>query len=104
MGMRVLILASSLVLFACDSPSPWMRAATAHKAEAGGHHFTVWRQDDRVEIIRHGMAARADQAGLRALMAQVARDTTGCRLRPASVSGDTGVLRAQLICDGPEDG
>lgn len=97
--MRHSLLVSCLLLIGCDSPSPWMRDAIPHETEAGGYRFTVWQLDDKVEIIRHGMAARTDQPDLRALMAQAARDTTGCRLRPGSVSGDTGVLRAQLICD-----
>jgi hypothetical protein len=32
-------------------------------------------------------------------MVQAAQATTGCVLRPETIEGDTGVLRAQLQCD-----
>jgi|LFIK01.1.fsa_nt_gi hypothetical protein len=96
------VLALCLILTACDSPSPMMRGATHHEAEIGGYRITVWQQADRVEIIRHGMARRADQPQLREIMVQAAQQTTGCQLRPGSIEGDTGVLRARLDCSQPD--
>ncbi|MCC5962680.1 MAG: hypothetical protein JJU09_06090 [Rhodobacteraceae bacterium] len=91
-----------LILAACDSPSPMMQGATHHETEIGDYRITVWQQAEQVEIIRHGMARRADQPQLRAMMVQAAQQTTGCHLRPDSIEGDTGVLRARLDCSQPD--
>lgn len=97
--MRFCLALSVMLLAACDSPSPWMQGGTRHEVLLEGYRFTIWHQGNAVEIIRHGYAARADQPRLRPLMAQAARQATGCSLRPGSVEGDTGVLRAHIDCD-----
>lgn len=65
----------------------------------GETRFTVWRMGSQIEIIRHGYLQPAKQAELRARMLQAARMTTGCEIRPGTVEGDTGVMRARLDCD-----
>jgi hypothetical protein len=88
-----------LTLGACDQPSPHLWGAQGTRAQAGGYAVTVWRRGDRVEVIRHGYAPRADQPALRPAMAQAIVDVTGCAVRPNSLEGDTGVLRAAIDCD-----
>lgn len=87
-----------LTLVGCDQPSPQMRGAVALPAQAAGYDLTIWRSADRVEVIRHGFAARHDQPALRPAMARAIVDVTGCALRPGTLDGDTGVLRAALDC------
>lgn len=96
--MRLIPFALLVLGAACDSPSPWMARATATPVEVAGFRMTLWRADDQVELIRHGYASRAEQAGLRTIMAQVLVEETGCALRPGTLEGDTGVLRARLAC------
>lgn len=94
------VLVSLFLLAACDSPSPQMGAAVPTHLSRGGYDITVWRSGNRVEAIRHGMARRADMPYLRATLVQAMRDATGCAVRPATVEGDIGVLRARIDCDG----
>lgn len=90
-----------LALAACDSPSPLMQGGTRYEQTLDGYRFTIWRKDNRVEIIRHGYAPRAHQTGLKDSMASATTRATGCTLIPSSIEGDTGVLRAQLTCAAP---
>lgn len=99
MRLFILVLLYASLLASCDSPSPWMQGATRHETSLDGYRFTIWQKADHVEVIRHGYAPRADQPKLRGLMVQAAQQTTGCRLQPDSVEGDTGVLRLKLACD-----
>lgn len=96
--MRI-VLILLLALAACDSPSPLLGSAEPTRLHRAGYDITVWRSDDRVEAIRHGMARRADMPRLRTVLMQAMRDATGCALRDGSVEGDIGVLRARLDCD-----
>ena len=65
---------------------------------AEGYEMTLWRAGDRVEVIRHGYAPRADQPRLRPAMAHAIPGLTGCAISPGSLEGDSGVLRARLDC------
>jgi hypothetical protein len=87
-----------LVLLACNRPSPGMVGAVSVQGQAAGYDVTLWRAGDRVEIIRHGYAPRADQPALRPAMADAIVTLTGCQIRKDSLEGDSGVLRAQLSC------
>lgn len=97
--MRFLSFLALCVLLGCDSPSPGMSRGAQSEVFIDGTRFTVWRQDDKVEVIRHGFARRGDQSRLKDLMAQAAQTASGCPLRAHSIEGDTGVLRARLVCD-----
>lgn len=70
----------------------------AVKFAAEGYEMTLWRAGDRVEVIRHGYAPRADQPRLRPAMARAIPELTGCAIYPGSLEGDSGVLRARLDC------
>lgn len=97
--MRFVALFLSGSLVACDSPSPNMTGSERYALQIDGYDLTVWQKHTQVEVIRHGFARREDQSRLQELMARAARDATGCALRPDSITGDTGVLRATLDCD-----
>ncbi|PZX47291.1 hypothetical protein LY56_00587 [Roseinatronobacter thiooxidans] len=88
-----------VLLAACDSPSPGMHGQTHFETQIEQTRFTVWQRGSKVEIIRHGFIRPTDQPRMKALMVQAAQATTGCMLRPETIEGDTGVLRAQLQCD-----
>jgi len=97
--MRVFSLAVVILLVACDSPSPGMQGEGHFKTEIEGVKITIWQKRDKVEIIRHGFAYRQDSSRIMCLMVQAAGSVTGCRLRPETIEGDAGVLRARLECD-----
>lgn len=97
--MRLLPLLATVFLMSCNSPSPQMVTADRHDVQIEGFAFTVWRRDKHVEIIRHNFVRVRHQSNLRGLMVQAAQQATGCKLRPESITGDTGVLRAELDCD-----
>ena len=86
-------------LMACDSPAPWLAHGTATPVQAAGYAMTVWQAGDNVEVIRHGYAPRNDQPQLRPAMARAIVDVTSCAIRPGTLEGDSGVLRAKLDCD-----
>jgi hypothetical protein len=92
------ILPLVLILTACDSPSPQMRAAQPTRFVAEGHAMTLWRDGEDVAVIRHGYAPRAIQPRLRPAMARAMVEQTGCTIRPGTLDGDSGVLRARLDC------
>ncbi len=98
-GMRLALAMFLALIAACASPSPQMRGGKVMEASAGNYPLTIWRKGTQVEIIRHGYAGRADQASLRYKMAKATEAATGCALRPGSIEGDSGVLRARLDCD-----
>ncbi|WP_142080037.1 hypothetical protein [Roseinatronobacter monicus] len=57
-----------------------------------GTRFTVWKHQDKVEVIRHGFARRADQSRLKGMMAQAAETATGCALHPRGGRGNSDQL------------
>jgi len=76
-----------------------MHGQTRFDAQIEQMRFSVWQRGSTVEIIRHGFIRPTDQPHMKALMVQAAQATTGCMLRPETIEGDTGVLRARLQCD-----
>jgi hypothetical protein len=97
--MRLFPILLPALLCACDMPSPHLRGGERLETQIDGHRLTIWRKGSDVEIIRHGYAPRATQTGLQARMVAATQAATGCSLPPASIDGDTGVLRARLACD-----
>ncbi|MGY6696835.1 MAG: hypothetical protein ACXIUW_12555 [Roseinatronobacter sp.] len=97
--MRLLFLFLPIFVAACNSPSPAMRGGNMTEVMIEGTRLFVWRKGSQVEVIRHGYVQPAKQAGLRARMLHAAALTTGCEIRPGTVEGDTGVMRASLNCD-----
>jgi hypothetical protein len=100
-AMHTLKIFSLVLLCACDSPSPGMRTGAHYATQVEGISFTIWRRHDTVEIIRHGFIRRQDHTHIKRYMAQAVQSSTGCTLRPETIEGDTGVLRARLACSDP---
>lgn len=72
----------------------------AAKAEitANGRAYTVWYTDTRVEIVRHGWASPGAHQQIRADMTLLIPQVTGCTLNEASLTGDSGEMRAAIRC------
>ncbi len=93
--MRVL----ALLLAACAaSPSPTMIGATIAETSLNGRAYTLWYTDTRVEIVRHGWASPGAHQQIRADMILLIPQVTGCTLNEASLTGDSGEMRASLRC------
>ena len=91
--MRIMILL--LLLAACEASPAWqMTGGTQQEVTLQGWRFTVWRKEDRFEVIRHGYAQRSEQAALPELMLQAVVQATGCK--PRVDSGDSGEIRGRL--------
>ena len=97
--MRLSLLAVVILLVACDSPSPGMRGGGHFRTEFEGVKVTIWQKQHKVEIIRHSFAYGQESGQIICTMARAAAAKTGCRLRPETIEGDAGVLRARLQCD-----
>lgn len=95
--MRVLVL--SLFLAACvSSPSPTMMGTTKVEATANGRAYTIWYTDTRVEIVRHGWASPGEHQQIRADMIALIPLMTNCTLNEATLTGDSGEMRASIRC------
>jgi hypothetical protein len=97
--MRLCILILCILLIACDSPSPDMRGGARFETEIDEIKVTIWKKRDKVEIIRHGFAYGQESHSIMCVMVQAAGEKTGRRLRPETINGDAGVLRARFACD-----
>lgn len=91
-----------LSLAACASPSPEFRAASASAVVVDGREYRVWYSRNtttgRVQVLRMGHVARGAHDGLQAAMIEAAHQASGCRVDTGSISGDTGVMTARLLC------
>ena len=95
--MRLLVLL--LLLCACGAqPTPAMFGAERHEAVRDGRRYVLYRKGDRVEVIRMGFAAPGEHQGIRAQMIALIPELTGCRLREASLQGDSGEMRGFVTC------
>jgi hypothetical protein len=88
-----------LILAACGaSPAPEFFGATRSDVTINGRNYTVFQKGERVEVIRQGYARRGEHQEIRATMIELIPRVTGCKLRDASVTGDSGEMRASLDC------
>lgn len=93
---RTLLVA--LLLSACASPSPEFFGASKTAVTIDGRAFTVFRRDNRVQVIRHGYAAPAAQRGIPEQMLRAVAEATGCRPLGDSFIGDSGERRGRISC------
>ncbi len=77
---------------------PGMAGATKAEVTAGGRDYTLWYTDNRVEIVRHGWANPGEHQQIRADMIALIPQVTGCTLSEASLTGDSGEMRASIRC------
>lgn len=90
-------------LAACGAqPTPTMLGAQRFDVTKDGRTFVLFRKDRMVEVIRLGYAVRGEHEAIRATMIELIEPTTGCRLVPSTLRGDSGEMRGTINC--PKDG
>ena len=95
--MKALILL--LLLAACGAqPAPEFFNAKRVDVSRDGRQYTVYYTDKRVEVIRLGYAKRGEHDDIRAQMIALIPEVTGCKLREASLQGDSGEMRGSIRC------
>lgn len=87
-----------LLLAGCDSPAPGMMGGWSERVTRDGRSYAVHVKDRRVEVIRFGWAARAEQPAIRAQMVALIPEVTGCVPVAGSLHGDSGEIRGRLRC------
>lgn len=87
-----------LLLAACASPAPEFLGATRTEVSRDGRNYLVMRKGERVEVIRLGYARRGEHQAIRATMIALIPEVTGCKLREATLQGDSGEMRGSLNC------
>lgn len=87
-----------LLLCGCASPSPEFFGATKTEVTVEGRAFTVFRNDRRVQVIRHGYAGTAARREIPAQMMLAVAQATGCRPISESFVGDSGERRGRISC------
>lgn len=94
-----LCLAALILLAACGaSPAPAFFGATRHDVQIDGRAFTVFRKENRVEVIRLGYARPAERAAIPEQMLRAVAKATGCTPVEASFQGDSGERRGRIRC------
>jgi hypothetical protein len=94
--MRPLV--ALLLLAACASPSPQFFDAQRSDVTVQGRSFTVFRDANRVQVIRLGYATPAQRRDIPAQMLQAVTLATGCTPIAASFQGDSGERRGRISC------
>lgn len=88
-----------IFLAACGaSPAPEFMGATRTDVNLDGRDYTVFQKGERVEVIRLGYAKRGEHQEIRATMIELIPRVTGCKLREATLQGDSGEMRGSLDC------
>ena len=77
-----------------------MFGASRIDAVRDGRGYTLFRKGNRVEVVRLGFAAPGEHGAIRARMIALIPELTGCRLREASLQGDSGEMRGAIDCKG----
>ena len=101
--MRALILALALPLAACGAqPAPQMLGAERFDTTVAGRRYVVFLKPPMVEVIRLGYARPGEHRAIRAAMIELIEPVTGCRLLPATLTGDSGEMRGRVTCPAPD--
>lgn len=88
-----------IFLAACGaSPAPEFFGAARTDVNLNGRDYTVFQKGERVEVIRLGYATRGEHQEIRATMIELIPRVTGCKLREATLQGDSGEMRGSLDC------
>ncbi len=80
------------------SPAPEFFGASRRDVSVEGRTYTVFFTERRVEVIRLGQARRGEHQAIRAAMVGLIEPTTGCKLIPSSLQGDSGEMRGSIRC------
>ncbi|WP_421702542.1 hypothetical protein [Aliiroseovarius sp.] len=100
MRQALVFLPILLALTACDSPTPGMARGEKTEVTIDGSRFSVYRRDDRVEVIRTSREWLPDRTEYRAKAQMAIRQATGCKVRGNSFDGDQAMAKARLNCSG----
>jgi hypothetical protein len=92
------LLPAFALLCACASPSPQFFGAVRSDVTVDGRSFTVFREDTRVQVIRHGYARAAPRRDIPAQMLRAVAQATGCTPIKTSFQGDSGERRGRIRC------
>ncbi len=92
------LLPALALLCACASPSPQFFGAVRSDVTVDGRSFTVFREDTRVQVIRHGYAHAAARRDIPAQMLRAVAQATGCTPIETSFQGDSGERRGRIRC------
>lgn len=88
-----------LALTACAaSPSPTFFGATAQSTTVAGRSFTIYREENRVQVIRHGWADAKARDDIPEQMLIAVAQATGCTPIADSFIGDSGERRGRIKC------
>lgn len=88
-----------LLLAACTaSPSPAFFGSTPQTTTVAGRSFTVFRDENRVQVIRHGWASPRDRQTIPEQMLLAVAQATGCKPIAQSFQGDSGERRGRITC------
>lgn len=87
-----------LAFAACASPSPEFFGASKTEVTVDGRAFTVFRQENRVQVIRHGYAGMAERRAIPEQMLRAVEQATGCKAVAESLQGDSGERRGRIAC------
>ena len=86
------------VLCACASPSPQFFGAKRQEVVVDGRQFTVFQDQNRVQVVRHGYARPAARRDIPDQMMRAVLQATGCAPQEASFQGDSGEMRGRVKC------
>ncbi|MEM7472453.1 MAG: hypothetical protein AAF340_13975 [Pseudomonadota bacterium] len=89
---------TALVLAGCAAPGVDVWGGTRSLQESGGHSFTVNHTRTRAEAYRTNRAWRLSEAQVFASAAVAMEQAGGCKVARASLDGDVGLVKAELIC------
>lgn len=64
----------------------------------GNLTYTIFREDDRFQVIRTGRVSMRELDAAKAEMVRVVTDSTRCEVDRDSVTGDAADLRGRLHC------
>ncbi|MEH7827522.1 hypothetical protein [Gemmobacter denitrificans] len=88
-----------LILAACGAqPSPLMFGAQRFDTVVEGRSYTLFKKDNRVEVIRLGWADPEEHPRIRATMFDLVPKLTGCSIVPSTLQGDSGAMRGRVTC------
>jgi hypothetical protein len=94
----VLVLVLALPLAACGLPDPRDGLTETGTARANGHEYRVNWNPRVAQVTRTNPTWRPDFAEVALGAVRAAEAVTGCRVRPASLTGDVSLIEVTLDC------
>lgn len=97
--MKQCLVPIAFALTACGAqPAPEFFAAQRADVTRDGRPYTLFYNETRVEVIRHGYAAPGAHQAIRAAMTALIPEVTGCKLVESTLRGDSGEMRGSIRC------